>query len=71
MFVDIYIFIRLINYVIYAYHLLCVQLCLVVQSVEVILENEGSQSTRGYPVLAYNVTAIVKVLEWTGDVSVL
>ena len=45
------------------------QLSLGVESVEVILESEGSVRTRGYPVLACNVSAIVQLFEWTGDVS--
>ena len=47
------------------------QLSLSVESVEVILESEGSVRTRGYPVLACNVSAIVQLFEWTGDVSLV
>ena len=50
---------------------MCMQLSLGVESVEVILESEGSQRSRGYPVLACNVTALVQVFEWTGDVSII
>ena len=46
------------------------QLSLGVESVEVILESESTQSSRGYPVLAFNINAVAQVFEWTGDVSV-
>ena len=49
----------------------CMQLSLGVECVEVILESEGTQRSRGYPVLACNVTALVQVYEWTGDVSII
>ena len=49
----------------------CMQLSLGVECVEVILESEGTQRSRGYPVLACNVTALVQVSEWTGDVSII
>ena len=34
-----------------------------------ILESERSARSRGYPVLACNVSVLAQVFEWTGDVS--
>ena len=47
------------------------QLSMTIESVEVILESEGTARTRGYPILAVNVSADTQVYEWTGDVSLL
>ena len=50
-------------------HVCVIQLSVCVESVEVILESEATTRTRSYPILAFNVSVLAQVFEWTGDVS--
>jgi hypothetical protein len=48
-----------------------IQLTLNVESVEIILEDEGTSKSSARPVLALNSTAVFQLFEWTGQVRIM
>ena len=65
---SVYIHVYLTRASIHYSHFCLTQFELELVSVELILESESTQKSDGIPILAVNLSAILKVSDWTGKV---